>query len=97
MNDYVIFRRNAWPDDAALERAAGRTARTAHTDLAGQIRWIRSDVFEEPDGTLGGICIYQATDRDALIEHARRSVVPCDDVRPLTRPVILEPDPTPTP
>jgi hypothetical protein len=25
MNDSVIFRKNTWPDEAALERAAGRT------------------------------------------------------------------------
>lgn len=90
MNDYVIIRRNAWPDDAALERAAGRLARVASADLGGRVRWIRSFIYEEADGTLGSVCLYQATDREVVLEHARRSDVVCDDVRPLTRTVIIE-------
>jgi hypothetical protein len=93
MNDYVIFRRNAWPDEAALERAAGRSARVARDELEGQVRWIRSYVYEEADGTLGSVCIYQATDRDVVFEHARRADLACNDVRPIARTVIIEADP----
>ena len=92
MNDYVIFRRNAWPDDAALERAAGRLVRVAN-ELEGRVRWIRSYVYEEADGTLGSVCVCQATDRDVVFEHARRSDIACDDVRPITRAVIIDGDP----
>jgi hypothetical protein len=95
MNDYVIFRSNAWPDEAALERAAGRAARITNTELAGQVNWIRSYVYEEPDGTLGSVCIFQATDRDVVFEHARRADLACDDVRPIARTVIIDADPTP--
>jgi hypothetical protein len=95
MNDYVIFRRNAWPDEAALERAAGRSARVANDELAGRVRWIRSYVYEEPDGTLGSVCIYQASDRETVFEHARRADLACDDVRPITRTVVIDADPLP--
>jgi hypothetical protein len=93
MNDYVIFRRHAWPDPGALERAAGRAARVANGELAGRLNWIRSYVYEEADGTLGSVCICQATDRDVVFEHARRSDIACDDVRPITRAVIIDGDP----
>jgi hypothetical protein len=92
MNDYVIFRKNAWPDGAALERAAGRSARV-NEELEGRVRWIRSYIYEEADGTLGSVCIYQASDRDIVSEHARRADLACDDVRPLERTVIIDADP----
>ena len=93
MNDYVIFRRNAWPDDAALERAAGRLIRAANGELEGRVRWIRSYVYEEADGTLGSVCICQATDSDVIFEHARRADIACDEVRPITRAVVIDSDP----
>jgi hypothetical protein len=93
MNDYVIFRKNAWPDEAALERAAGRSARVASGELEGRVRWIRSYIYEEPDGTLGSVCIYQASDREIVFEHARRADLACDEVRPIARTVIVEADP----
>jgi hypothetical protein len=96
MNDYVIFRRHAWADQAALERAAGRAARAANGELAGRLNWIRSYVYEETDGTLGSVCIFQATDRDVLFDHARRADLACDDVRPIARTVIIDADPAPS-
>jgi hypothetical protein len=95
MNDYVIFRSKAWPDEAALERAAGRSARVAQGELMGRVRWIRSYIYEEADGTLGSVCIYQASDREIVFEHARRADLACDDVRPITRTVIIDADPAP--
>jgi hypothetical protein len=92
MNDYVIFRKNAWPDEAALERAAGRSARVANGELEGRVRWIRSYIYEETDGTLGSACIYQASDREIVVEHARRADLACDEVRPIARTVIVEAD-----
>lgn len=95
MNDYVIFRSNAWADEAALERAAGRATRVANSELEGRVRWIRSYVYEETDGTLGSVCIYEATDRDVVFEHARRADLACDDVRPISRTLIIDVDSTP--
>jgi len=90
MNDYIIFRRNAWPDESALERAAGRSVRVASTELDGRVRWLRSYIYEEADGTLGSVCICQATDREVLVEHARRADLACDEVRPITRSVVID-------
>lgn len=94
MNNYVIFRRNAWLDGADLERAASRAVRAANEDMAGRVRWIRSYVCQEDDGTLGSVCIYQAHDRDALFTHARCANLVCNAVLPLARSIVLD-EPSP--
>jgi hypothetical protein len=61
--------------------------------MADQIRWIRSYVVGEPDGRLGTVCIYQATDVEALREHARRVGMPGDDIIPVLDTLVVRPDP----
>jgi hypothetical protein len=41
------------------------------------LRWVRSH-WDRAAGTI--ICLYEAADREAVIEHARRARIPCDDV-----------------
>jgi sporulation protein YlmC with PRC-barrel domain len=48
-------------------------------------------------GTLGRICICQATDVDKVREHAQRVDVPADDVLEVVDTVIVRPDPEPQP
>ncbi len=93
MNNYVIFRKNAWRDGADLERAASRSSRVGNEEMADQVRWIRSYVYEEEDGTLGSVCIYQAVDREAVAEHARRAAMACNAVFPIARTVVISDDP----
>jgi hypothetical protein len=95
MNNYAIFRRNAWRDGADLERGASRSSRVCNEEMPDRVRWIRSYVCEEEDGTLGSVCIYQAVDRQAVVEHARRAGLPCDEVLPIGRTVIITDDPAP--
>jgi len=71
METYVILRRGGWRDGDDLRAA------TEHSTLEGEkapddIRWIRSYVLAEPDGSLGTVCIYQASSPEAIREHARR-------------------------
>ena len=58
-----------------LEPAATSSvpARSATNEMADDVRWIRSYILDEPDGTLGTVCIYQATGPEAVREHAKRS------------------------
>jgi hypothetical protein len=62
-------------------------------DMYDQVRWIRSYVLEEEDGTLGTVCIYQAEDEDAIMEHAQRAELPADEIIPVTDTVIFRDDP----
>ena len=78
MQTYVILRRSAWETAEDLEEAAGRSAMVADEEKYDQVRWIRSYVIEEEDGTIGTVCIYQAEDEDAIMEHANRAELSAD-------------------
>ena len=55
MQTYVILRRNGWAAPADLQQAAARS--TAQGDaMPDDIRWIRSYVLEESDGSVGTVC-----------------------------------------
>ena len=93
MNTYVIRRRNAWKDARELEITAGISARIGNEEMSDRVRWIRSYVVEESDGTLGTVCIYQAVDPEAIREHARRVRMPADEITPVSATVIVREDP----
>ena len=96
MNTYVIRRRNAWNDAEELEATAGVSLRIGNDEMAEQIRWIRSCVVYEADGTLGTVCIYQATSADATRDHSRRVGMPADEITLIANTVIIREDPAET-
>jgi hypothetical protein len=92
MQTYVILRRNGWATAQDLEEAAARS--TAEGDqMPDDIRWIRSYVTAETDGTVGTVCIYQASSPEAIREHARRADLPADEIIALADTVVVRPDP----
>ncbi len=93
MNTYVIRRRNAWKNAQELETTAAISARVGNDEMADQVRWIRSYVVNETDGTLGTVCIYQAVSVEALQDHARRVGMPGYEIVPVQGTVIVRPDP----
>jgi hypothetical protein len=95
MNTYVILRRSGWrsPDD--LRQAAERSRQVGDEEMSDQIRWIRSYVLEEGGGTVGTVCIYQATSPEALRDHASRADLPIDEVIAVADTVLVRPDPEP--
>ena len=94
MNTYVILRRNGWRTPGDLEEAAARS--TAEGDRTpDDIRWIRSYVLDERDGSLGTVCIYQASSPEAILEHAEQAGLPVDEIIPVADTVIVRPDPVP--
>lgn len=95
MNTYVIRREKAWQSPEELEATAARSKDVAESDFPDDISWIRSYVIAEPGGTLGTVCIYQATDADAVRAHAGRVDMPADEVLEVADTVIIRPDPQP--
>jgi hypothetical protein len=93
MQTYVILRRGAWDSEPELEAAAALSRQVADDDMDNRVLWIRSYVLEEEDGTLGTVCIYQAEDEDAIMEHAQRSEMPADEIIPVANTVIIRDDP----
>jgi hypothetical protein len=94
MDTYVILRRHGFRDGEDLRAAAERSTIEGE-EMADGVRWIRSYVLAEEDGSLGTVCIYQATSPDAIFEHARRAGLPADEVILTPDTVIVRPDPEP--
>jgi hypothetical protein len=93
MDLYMIRRRTAWQSPEELQEAAKRSKEVAEDDFPDDIRWIRSYVIQEEDGTLGTVCIYQGSSEDAVRQHADKVGMPADEVRPIADTVIIRPDP----
>jgi hypothetical protein len=91
---YAILRRSGWKSPGDLEEAAGRSTK-AGEEMSGDIRWIRSYVLEEDGGSVGTVCIYQATSPDAIRDHAARADLPVDEIIQVADTVIVRPDPEP--
>lgn len=95
MNTYAIIRRSGWRSGAELEEAAGRSAKVGDEQMSDDIRWIRSYVLEEDGGSVGTVCIYQATSPEKIREHAELADLPVDEIVPIADTVIVRPDPEP--
>ena len=93
MDTYVILRRSGWRSPAELEEAAKRSAQVGDEQMADDIRWIRSYALEEGDGSVGTVCIYQASSPEAIREHASRAELPADEIIKVADTVIVRPDP----
>jgi hypothetical protein len=92
LQTYVILRRNGWRTADDLGEAAARS--TAEGDqMTDDVRWIRSYVLAEQDGTVGTVCIYQASSPEAIREHAQRAELPVDEIVEVADTVIVRPDP----
>jgi sporulation protein YlmC with PRC-barrel domain len=95
MKTYSIRRRKAWGSPEELEQVAGRSKEVADSEFPDDIRWIRSYVIAEADGTLGSVCIYQASSVDAVRKHAERVDMPADEIEEIADTVVIRPDPEP--
>ena len=93
METFVVLRRGAWMSEEDLEAATAMYSRIGDDEMSDQVRWIRSYVLSEEDGTLGTVCIYQAVDEDAIMEHAQRSELPADEIIQVMNTVIVRDDP----
>ena len=92
MELYAILRRGGWAMPDELRQAAERS--TAERErMLDDVAWIRSYVTAEPDGTVGTICIHQATSPEAIRLHASRADLPVDEIVKVTDTVIVRPDP----
>jgi hypothetical protein len=93
MQQYAILRRGGWRSPADLEEAAARSTRVGNEEMPDDIRWIRSYVLEEGGGSVGTVCIYEASSPEAIHEHASRADLPVDEIIPIADTVIVRPDP----
>ena len=95
MQLYAILRRNGWRSGSELENAAARSTKVADEQMPDDVRWIRSYVLQEDGGSVGTVCIYEATSTEAIREHASLADLPVDEIIPIADTVVVRPDPAP--
>jgi len=94
MQLYGIRRRSWWKTPEDLE-AGGKRSQEVGDEEGSGVRWIRSYVLQEEDGTLGTYCIYEAESPDAIRAHAEKSGFGADEINEVADTVIVRPDPEP--
>ena len=95
MNTYVILRRSGWRSPEDLGEAAERSRRVGDEQMPDDVRWIRSYVLEEGGGSVGTVCVYQATSPEAIRRHASLADLPVDEIVAVADTVVVRPDPAP--
>jgi Protein of unknown function (DUF4242) len=94
MQTYVILRRNGWASPGDLQAAAARSTEQGDA-MPDDIRWIRSYVLGETDGSVGTVCIYEASSPEAIRRHAEAADLPVDEIIAVADTVLVRPDPAP--
>ena len=82
-------------EGAAHNAAPSRFGAPSLDEMPDDIRWIRSYVLEEDGGSVGTVCIYEASSPEAIRDHASRADLPVDEIIPIADTVIVRPDPEP--
>jgi hypothetical protein len=95
VNTYVILRRSGWRSPEDLGEAAERSRKVGDEQMPDEVRWIRSYVLEEGGGSVGTVCVYQATSPEAIRKHASIADLPVDEIIAVADTVLVRPDPTP--
>ena len=96
METYVIVRRSGWRTADELQEAARRSTLEGER-MADDVRWIRSYVLAETDGSLGTVCIYQASSPEAIRRHAYTATLPVDEILAVADTIVVRPDPLSVP
>ncbi len=93
MDMYAVIRRGGWRTPEDLQAAAERSTQVGDGEMSDDIRWIRSYVLSDEGGSLGTVCIYQASSPEAIREHASRADLPVTEIVPIADTVVVRPDP----
>jgi len=96
MELYGIRRRNWWKDAEDMAAGGARSKEVGDEEGSG-VRWIRSYVLQEDDGTLGTYCIYEAESPEAIRAHAEKAGFGADEINAIADTVIIRPDPVKEP
>jgi hypothetical protein len=95
VNLYAILRRSGWRSPDELQQAAGRWMLVGNEAMADDVRWIRSYVLAEGGGSVGTVCIYEATSPEAIRKHSSLAGLPVDEIIAIADTLLVRPDPQP--
>jgi Protein of unknown function (DUF4242) len=91
LDTYVVVRRAGWGSHAEMMDGVAR-AKAACQQIPDDVQWVRSYVLEEPDGSVGSVCIFEASSIEALHLHAGRADLPVDEIVKVSSTVVVRPD-----
>ena len=91
---YLVPRTRAWLSEEELA-AATDCLPAVNDTMRDDIRWIRSYVVAEEDGTFSGYCVYEASGPEALRRHGEATMLPTDAIKPVVATIVAAPDPEP--
>ena len=94
MNLYVVPRTRAWLSEEEVAAAADCVPAVNET-LRPDLRWIRSYIVSEDDGTFSAFCVYEASGPEVLRRHADALGLPTDAIKRVATTVVAAPDPEP--
>ena len=94
MTVYLVPRTRAWLSEEEVAAVADCVP-AVNATLAGDVRWIRSYVVSEDDGTFSGYCLYEASSPEILRRHAESLKLPVDAIKPVAATIVAAPDPEP--
>jgi hypothetical protein len=90
VQEYLVCRRRLWRTEEEL--AADLDCAPAIIALfEPDLRWARSCVVHEDDGTLSAYCIYEATSRDVVEAYVEASGWPAEFIRLVASTAVAEP------
>ena len=84
MDLYLVSRRRAWLSEEELAATADCTPAVLGI-FDGAVRWVRSYVFEEADGTFSADCVYEAESIERLEAYFDAMMLPADAIRQVDR------------
>src|SRR2546423_13561298 len=93
MKLYAIRRNSGWVSPDEVQATAEKSLQVGDEEMPDDIRWIRPYVVHEPDGSLGTICIYDASSPQKIREHAFRSDMPATEIFEVADTVVVRPHP----
>ena len=87
-------RTRAWSSEEEVAAATDCLPAVNET-LRDDLRWIRSYVVSEDDGTFSAYCVYEASSPETLLRHAEAMRLPTDAIKPVVATIVAARDPEP--
>lgn len=94
MTLYLVPRARAYRSEEELAAATDCMPAVAAA-MPGDVRWIRSYLVAEEDGTFSAYCLYEADDPEAVRRHSETLLLPTDAIKPVVKTAVGAPDPEP--
>lgn len=92
MNLYVVPRTRAFLSEEEIDATIECGLALIDT-MSDDLRFIRSYVVHEDDGTFSAFCVYEASGPEVLERYSEAMRLPTDAIKPVATTIVNAPDP----